>query len=729
MRLWPWLICCLWMIQSTNWTAICIKLSGIRLLLAMQNAWDCPYSGGDYKVPPGKIFKQDCFDRHHELSYKMTPGDEVEDMFCLLSEVKRQIPAIAAVSSGAIASDYQRLRVESVCSRLGLVSLAYMWKREQSLLLQEMITSGIVAIIVKVAAIGLHPAKHLGKELAHMTSHLHHLNGLYGINVCGEGGEYETLTLDCPLFKFARIVLDDFQVVLHSPDSIAPVGVLHPSAFHVEPKGLSTYTSDSNCNNGTSLEEMNCVYDVQGDCTLVYADQSQVSDSLSDTIESTTYHLQMTKIDRGDTFSICCWLQDLHRSSSGLQNDLKVILSHLQSQLKQYGFSWEDVLYIHLYIADMNEFAAANETYVSFITHEKCRFGVPSRSTVELPLLQAGLGKAYVEVLVSRDKTKKVLHVQSISRWAPSCIGPYSQATLNHGILHMAGQLGLNPPTMTLCDGGITSELEQALLNSEAIANCFRCSISTSTISFIVYCSAQTVSLNRTEVQDKWEGLLEQLKLLYSAKGSVSEVFAPILLFILAPQLPKRALIEVKPTLFIREDDTDESEDDFDIQDHQTRTTQQDYWGFQDEPWHHSCLQKCIVPGNICAVMLNITCENITKICNDTLVSGHPLSEGHTEKLAKWCIYLIDSVLSENLFSWENAMYFRVYFRTDSFVQMERLSLILSRAFQEFAEINPKFKSGHEPIFNLVPVLGSGTSMTSMDAVFTCELLAQKPSC
>ena len=23
----------------------------------------------------------------------------------------------------------------------------------------------------------------------------------YGINVCGEGGEYETFTIDCPLFK------------------------------------------------------------------------------------------------------------------------------------------------------------------------------------------------------------------------------------------------------------------------------------------------------------------------------------------------------------------------------------------------------------------------------------------------------------------------------------------------------------------------------------------------
>lgn len=77
--------------------------------------------------------------RHQKLSYSTTPGDEVEDMFILLNEVKRQIPSVTAVSSGAIASDYQRLRVESVCSRLGLVSLAYLWKQDQSLLLQEMV--------------------------------------------------------------------------------------------------------------------------------------------------------------------------------------------------------------------------------------------------------------------------------------------------------------------------------------------------------------------------------------------------------------------------------------------------------------------------------------------------------------------------------------------------------------------------------------------------------------
>lgn len=36
-------------------------------------------------------------------------------------------PDIEGVSSGAIASTYQKKRVEDVCSRLGLKSLAYLW--------------------------------------------------------------------------------------------------------------------------------------------------------------------------------------------------------------------------------------------------------------------------------------------------------------------------------------------------------------------------------------------------------------------------------------------------------------------------------------------------------------------------------------------------------------------------------------------------------------------------
>ena len=75
-----------------------------------------------------------------------------------------------------------------------------------------MIESGIHALLVKVAALGLDPARHLGRSLAEMEPPLQQLADRDGCNVCGEGGEYETLTLDCPLFTRGRIVLDKSEV-------------------------------------------------------------------------------------------------------------------------------------------------------------------------------------------------------------------------------------------------------------------------------------------------------------------------------------------------------------------------------------------------------------------------------------------------------------------------------------------------------------------------------------
>ena len=48
---------------------------------------------------------------------------------------------------------------------------------------------------------------------------------------------------------------------------------------------------------------------------------------------------------------------------------------------------------------------------------------------------------------------RKVLHVQSISLWAPSCIGPYSQASAVNGLVHCAGQIPLEAGTMVLVPG------------------------------------------------------------------------------------------------------------------------------------------------------------------------------------------------------------------------------------------------------------------------------------
>lgn len=84
--------------------------------------------------------------------------------------------------------------------------LAYLWRRDQSELLQEMIDNDVNSIIIKVATLGLVPDRHLGKTLRELQPHLENMKDKYGLNVCGEGGEYETFTLDCPLFK-QRIVM------------------------------------------------------------------------------------------------------------------------------------------------------------------------------------------------------------------------------------------------------------------------------------------------------------------------------------------------------------------------------------------------------------------------------------------------------------------------------------------------------------------------------------------
>jgi diphthine-ammonia ligase len=44
--------------------------------------------------------------------------DEVEDLYVALKTALEQFPEIQAVSSGAILSNYQRIRVEHVCNRL-----------------------------------------------------------------------------------------------------------------------------------------------------------------------------------------------------------------------------------------------------------------------------------------------------------------------------------------------------------------------------------------------------------------------------------------------------------------------------------------------------------------------------------------------------------------------------------------------------------------------------------
>lgn len=54
---------------------------------------------------------------------------------------------------------------------------------------------------------------------------------------------------------------------------------------------------------------------------------------------------------------------------------------------------------------------------------------------------------------------------------APKAIGPYSQAIRTDSLVFCSGQLGLDPATGKLVEGGIEEQTRQALANVQAVLN------------------------------------------------------------------------------------------------------------------------------------------------------------------------------------------------------------------------------------------------------------------
>ncbi|XP_023226727.1 diphthine--ammonia ligase-like [Centruroides sculpturatus] len=96
--------------------------------------------------------------------------------------------------------------------------------------------------IKKKLSLGLKPEQHLGKSLHEIYDHMVKMEEKYGLNVCGEGGEYETFTLDCPLFK-KKIVIKETEMILHSDDAFAPVGYLNLKSLSLQDKEMQSMTT------------------------------------------------------------------------------------------------------------------------------------------------------------------------------------------------------------------------------------------------------------------------------------------------------------------------------------------------------------------------------------------------------------------------------------------------------------------------------------------------------
>jgi len=121
---------------------------------------------------------------------------EVEDLKRLIEKLD-----VEGVVSGAIASNYQKTRIDGICEQLKLKSITPLWHENPLSILNEILDLEFEVIITGVYALGF-SKEWLGRKIDENTvKALVELNREYDVSLVGEGGEYETLVLDAPFFK------------------------------------------------------------------------------------------------------------------------------------------------------------------------------------------------------------------------------------------------------------------------------------------------------------------------------------------------------------------------------------------------------------------------------------------------------------------------------------------------------------------------------------------------
>jgi diphthine-ammonia ligase len=183
--------------------------------------WVEPASGDDFNALEDQYLKS--FGASAFTNASGHVDRDIVRLWRLLRSTKQRLGSMAtqALVSGAILSNYQRSRIEIVCRALGWVSISPLWQRDQSTLLSTMGgSSGIDARLIRNASIGLNsshlmmalcpkkPDNQDSKDFGSSTlgSLLKKLSSQYGVNECGEGGEYESFSIDADVFPHLKIV-------------------------------------------------------------------------------------------------------------------------------------------------------------------------------------------------------------------------------------------------------------------------------------------------------------------------------------------------------------------------------------------------------------------------------------------------------------------------------------------------------------------------------------------
>jgi asparagine synthase (glutamine-hydrolysing) len=137
------------------------------------------------------------------LIIQKTKGEkekELKDLKKILKKAKEKY-SLDGIVTGAIQSVYQSSRIQKICDELDLICFNPLWKKNEEEYLDELLKENFKIMIVGVFAYPLNE-KWLGRIIdKKFIEEIKDLNKKYKIHVAGEGGEFESFVLNCPLFS------------------------------------------------------------------------------------------------------------------------------------------------------------------------------------------------------------------------------------------------------------------------------------------------------------------------------------------------------------------------------------------------------------------------------------------------------------------------------------------------------------------------------------------------
>jgi diphthine-ammonia ligase len=137
------------------------------------------------------------------LVSQRTKGEKEEELKDLERAIRivKEDYGIQGIVTGAIQSVYQSSRIQKICDKLKLNCINPLWQKEELDYLYDLVDDNFKVVIVGVFAYPF-DEKWLGRKIdLDFIREIRKLNEKYKIHVAGEGGEFETFVLNCPMFS------------------------------------------------------------------------------------------------------------------------------------------------------------------------------------------------------------------------------------------------------------------------------------------------------------------------------------------------------------------------------------------------------------------------------------------------------------------------------------------------------------------------------------------------